>query len=292
MKNHIIIYVFFCLFSPLCYSQSDSTKKVNPWQFSGGLGFNVSHTLDLNHVQNNSKNGFAFVNTIDLGANYQPDSGRFLMSNEVHWQVALYKNNLNSSVTQKTNDNLNSLHDWSLGFSKKNRWHINIIAKFSTAIINSFEGGSIEDFNNTGEVERFLSPYELIIDPGIKFQPNKYFRLSFSPFSSRLYGVSDSDIAAKGIYIEDKDENGNFKSRVFEAQGASFNIWYDRKIKKWIEMQYRLGISSNYLEGLINNGRVDGLFLTKFKIVKNVYLIHRATLKGDLLSQFKKPNYS
>jgi hypothetical protein len=88
MNFKYFLFIINCLYSQLCYSQSDSTEKVNTWLFSGGLGFNVSHTLNLNPVQNNSKNGFAFVNTIDLGANYQPDSGRFQMSNEIHWQVA------------------------------------------------------------------------------------------------------------------------------------------------------------------------------------------------------------
>jgi hypothetical protein len=74
--------------------------------------------------------------------------------------------------------------------------------------------------------------------------------------------------------------------------GAEVNIWYDRKIKKWLDMQYRLGISSDYFNKIAKNGLMDGLFISKFKLIKNVSLSHRAILKGDISQKPFKPYYN
>ncbi|MEO6134483.1 MAG: hypothetical protein ABIP35_04985, partial [Ginsengibacter sp.] len=55
---------------------------------------------------------------------------------------------------------------------------------------------------------------------------------------------------------------------------------------------YRLGISSDYFTNIARNGLVDGLFITKVKLIKNVYLSHRASLKGDLAGKPFKPYYT
>ncbi len=57
-------------------------------------------------------------------------------------------------------------------------------------------------------------------------------------------------------------------------------------------MQYRLGISSDYFSNVATNGLMDGLFITKIKIIKNVYLSHRAIIKGDFASKPFKPYYT
>ena len=56
-------------------------------------------------------------------------------------------------------------------------------------------------------------------------------------------------------------------------------------------MQYRLGISSDYFTDIAKNGVMDGLFITKFKIIKNVSLAHRGILKGDFFEKPFKPYY-
>ena len=59
---------------------------------------------------------------------------------------------------------------------------------------------------------------------------------------------------------------------VFEQLGAELNIWYDRKYKKWLEMQYRLGFSSDYFSETDPNILMDGMFITKIRIFRQISL--------------------
>lgn len=295
MKYLVVLFLIpFYLFA-----QTDSTKTVESvaedttakaWEVSFNLGLNLSHTLQLNAKQNTGKEGFSTTNGIDLNLNYTKK--KIISTNEFHWQFALYKAGLKQSFLQKTADELLSLHDFSLGLTNKNRWNINLIAKTGTSIIKSYKDGYLKDSVGGNIFQQFLNPYELVLAPGIKYQPSKYLRLSLSPFTVRLYGLTNQAIANTGLYISEKENDDvSFKKFISEKQGAELNIWYDRKIKKFITMQYRLGMKSNYAENILKNGTMDGLFITKIKLIKNIYLTHRATLKGDLTQKPFKPNY-
>jgi hypothetical protein len=48
-------------------------------------------------------------------------------------------------------------------------------------------------------------------------------------------------------------------------------------------MQYRLAIKSSYAETISEiTVQLDGLFITKIKLISNIFLTHRATLRGKL----------
>ncbi|MFN8344921.1 MAG: hypothetical protein U0X91_07955 [Spirosomataceae bacterium] len=269
-------------------SEEDTTAKA--WEVSINLGLNLSHTMQINGVANTGKLGFSTTNGIDFNVNYTKN--RIISTNEFHWQFSLYKAGL-KSIMQKTADELLSLHDLSVGFAEDRRWNVNVIAKTKTGIFSTYEDGMFRDTTGSGTlVQSFLNPYELILSPGIKWQPTKAFRVSLSPYTFRFYGLISQTIANTGLYIEDKQPNGrDYVKRITEQQGAELNVWYDRKLKKWLQMQYRLAIKSNYAETILDNGTLDGLFITKVKLIKNIYLTHRATLRGKLEEKPFKPVY-
>ena len=129
------------------------------------------------------------------------------------------------------------------------------------------------------------------MSPGIKYQPNEYFRFSLSPYSVSLYGLTSQQIANTGYYTQTFDANNDYDLFVFDQLGAELNIWYDRKYKKWLEMQYRFGLSSDYLSDSDISILMDGLYITKFRVLKNIFITHRAILKGDVLETPLKPHY-
>jgi hypothetical protein len=205
------------------------------------------------------------------------------MTNEFHWLIAMQKSGLNSSSHfQRVTDDFKTLHDFSMTMMKKTKWNFNLIAKTSTSVFTIFNGDYFKDLNHLGKIQAFLSPYEVTLSPGIKWEPDNYLKISVSPYSMGLYGLASQQIANTGFYTQDKDANNDFVRFIYKQLGAEINIWYDREIKGWIEMQYRLGISTEYLGGLGKNGLMDGLFITKFKLLKNIYISDRASLKGDL----------
>ena len=276
---------------PLVATEAEAPPKA--YQYTFGIGLNLGNVLEFNSASGPDKKSFSAACAIDIGLNYYKESSRFAMTNELHWTFAIQKNGLSgSSNLQRVTDDLTTLHDFSLAMNKSNKWNFNLIVKTNTSIITVFDGSYFKDVNNKGKLQGFLNPYEVTLSPGIKFQPNDYFRFSISPYSISLYGLTNQQIANTGFYTQTVDANNNYKRFVFKQLGAELNIWYDRKIKKWLEMQYRLGISSDYFSKVAKNGLMDGLFITKIKIIKNVYLSHRAIIKGNFASMPFKPYYT
>ncbi len=263
------------------------------WVKTIGIGLNVGNILEFNPPSGNDKKSFSGTVSLDAGLNYAKESSHFAMTNELHWLFSLQKSGLtNAAHIQRVSDNVSTLHDFSIAIGKTKKWNFNLIARFNTSVFNIYNGDYFKDINSLGKIQGCLSPYDITISPGIKWHPNKYLRISISPYSFNLYGVKSQQISNTGIFITDTDASGNYKRNVFKRLGAEINFWYDRRIKKWLELQYRFGVSSNYFEKIARNGLVDGLLITKVKIIKNVYLSHRAVIKANLTSINFKPYYS
>ena len=271
---------------------STAQEPEKAYKFTFSIGFNLGNVLEFNPPSGSDKKTFSATTAIDLGLDYYKEGNRFAMTNELHWNLSIQKSGITgANHVQRLADELNTLHDFSYTLTKNSKWNVNLIAKTNTSIFTIYDGDYFKDYNNNGKIQGFISPYEVILSPGIKYQPNDYFRLSLSPYSVNLYGLTSQQIANTGFYTQTTDTDGNYDLFVFNQVGADLNIWYDRKYKKWLEMQYRLGISSDYLSKTAINGTIDGLFITKFKIIKNVSLSHRAVLKGDFLLKPFKPYY-
>jgi len=271
---------------------TEGEEPVKSYQYSFGIGLNISNILEFNSPSGPDKKAFSATSALDLGLDYYKEGNRFAMTNELHWNLSLQKTGISTTDhIQRVNDEFVTLHDFSYAVNKSSKWNVNLIVKTNTSIFTIFDGDYFKDYNNNGKTQGFLSPYEIVLSPGIKYQPNDYFRLSFAPYSISLYGLTSQQIANTGYYTQTFDANNDYDLFVFNQLGAELNIWYDRKYKKWLEMQYRLGFSSDYFSKTSMTVLVEGLFITKFKIYKNISLSHRASLKGDLLESPFKPFY-
>lgn len=267
-------------------------EPAKSYQYSFALGLNLSNVMEFNAPSGPDKKNFSATSTLDLGLDYYKEGNRFAMTNELHWTFAVQKSGISGSDhIQKVSDDFTTLHDFSYTLSKNSKWNTNLIVKSSTSIFTIYDGDYFKDYNNNGRIQGFLNPYQLVLSPGIKYQPNDYFRLSLSPYSVSFYGLISQQIANTGFYTQTYDINGNYDLFVFNQLGAELNIWYDRKYKKWLEMQYRLGFSSDYFSKTNTSVLMDGMFITKIRIFKNLYLTHRAILKGDVLETPLKPYY-
>jgi hypothetical protein len=280
------------------------TKKTKPvieiiipvqknWKFILGIGLNVESIIEFNNPFGSDKKSLSGTCSIDAGVNYSKDGSRFAMTNEAHYIFGLQKPGFTSTDhLQRVTDDINFLQDLSLAIGKTKKWNFNVIVKASTSFFTIYNGDYFKDYTSLGKAKAFLSPYDVTISPGIKWQPNKYLRVSISPYSFNLYGVKNQQVSNTGIFITDLDASGNYKKNLFKRLGAEVNFWYDRQIRKWLDVQYRLGISSNYFEKIAKNGLMDGLFITRVKLIKNFYLTHRAILKGDFSMSPFKPYYN
>jgi hypothetical protein len=268
------------------------TEVQKNWQFSFGIGLNLGNILEFNSPSGSDKKSLSGTVSLDAGVNYTKLGSSFASTNELHWLFGLQKAGLSAGAhIQRVSDDINTLHDLSVAIGKTKKWNLNLIAKTATSIFNIYKGDFFSDMYLLGKSQAFLSPYDVTISPGIKWQPDRYLRLSISPYSFNLYGIKSQQVSNTAVFITDMDASGNYKKFLFKRLGAEVNFWYDRKISHWLDVQYRLGISSNYFEKIAKNGLMDGLFITKIKLVKELYLTHRANLRGDFSTTPFRPFY-
>ncbi len=273
--------------------QSAENAKTKPWKFTTSIGSSLGNLLEFNNPSGTDSKNLSFNFSSDLGLNYKKEGKKFEMTNELHYLFGIQKEGLAGGThIQRVQDDLSTLHDLSSGFGKHNKWNFNLILKTATPLFTVYDGEYFKNFTTLGRIKAFASPYDISVAPGIKFAPDDYLRISFSPYSFQLYGVNDNEVSGKGIFITDLDASGNYKHHLFKRLGAEINFWYDRKFKEWLELQYRLAFSSDYFANFGKNGLMDGLFITKIKLMRDVYLTHRSSIKSNLAVNFLKPFYS
>lgn len=272
---------------------TEAAAKEKPWKKTISFGINVGNILEFNNPNGTDKKNISLTTSLDLGLNYKKQGKKFEMTNELHYLFGLQKEGLFSGThIQRLQDDLATLHDVSLGFGKSNKWNFNVIIRTATSVFEIFDNDYFKNFTTLGRIKGFASPYDVTVSPGIKYQPSQHFRMSLSPYSFNMYGVKNNEISTKGIFITDLDAAGNFKKFLFKRQGAEINFWYDKRVKEWLDMQYRLSFSSDYFEKFGKNGLMDGLFITKIRIVKDIYFTHRASIKSNLAVNFLKPYFN
>ncbi len=263
------------------------------YTFNYALGITLGNYLEFNNAAGNDKKTLSFTGSLDINYRYNKPNAFITMSHELHYTFGIQKESLGGGThLQRVQDDLLTLHDLSFRIKRNSKWNINAILKFSTSLFTIYSGEYFSDVNNLGKIKSFLSPYSLSIAPGLKYDVSNALKISLSPYSFEMFGVSNNEISSKGIYITDADAAGNFKKSIIRKQGMEFNFWLDKNVKQWLEMQYRLGINSDYKGGLGKNAIMDGLFITKAKIVKNIYLTHRATLYNNLAGNLLKPYFT
>ena len=271
----------------------DQEAKPKDWKFPAGIGLNLTNVLEFNNPSGTDTKNIGGNFSLDFAANYYRVNSRVACTNELHYLFGLQKQTVSVGAhLQRVSDQLNILNDLSAKIGKSKTWNFNLIVKAGTSIFTVYTGDYFKDYTAAGKTKALASPYNITVSPGIKWEPDRYLRISLSPYSFNLYGVKSNAVSAQGIFITDLDGAGNYKKFLFKRLGAELNFWYDRQIKKWLNMQYRVGISSNYFEKIAGNGLLDALFITQIKIVKNIFLTHRAALRGDFSQAPFKPYYA
>lgn len=271
--------------------QEASANTAKNWNFNVYLSLGLGNNLSINDPSGlPDKSSLSGDIAVDINAHYQPGNKRFSATNELHYLLSVQKQSLSRSAhVQIAQDNINTLHDVAWRTGKKSSWNINSVIRIATPLFTQFDGNYFANHTGLGRISGFTSPYEVTIAPGIKYQPNQAFRFSVSPYSFQLMGITMPDVLAKGLYITDVDALGNYKSFVFKRLGAEINLWFDKQIQQWLTMQYRLSISGNYFEQIAKNGVMDGLFITRFTLIKDLYLTHRLSIQNSFSNAFFKP---
>ena len=264
----------------------DSTKKAKEaarvWKFPITIGLSLSHTVHsvATAANGGGKEGFVIANSFDIAANYFKKGQKLRMKNKLNWSFGLTLPNLKGTPVQKSSDNFKLFNDISTAFSKNDKWAFNLAINFGTSIFTVYDGNFLSDVRGNGAIRKFLSPYTVSFAPGIKYEPNENFSVSISPYSLNILGVSNNEIAQKGLHIQDTQLDGiTYKNKVIE-KGAQINMAYTGDFKTWWSADYRMVINSAYFDDL-KNGNLDLTLINNFRLSKTIGLQHRFLFLGD-----------
>jgi hypothetical protein len=274
----------------------EAEPKEPNWEKTLSFGLNISHTLNVNAPTAGApKSGFGSTNNVGFTLNYIKEASKFKMQNDASWTFALYRAK-KATPTVNISDIVNLNHDFALAFKKGGQWNVNIIMNEETSGFTLYDQNNMKDITNLGPIQKFLNPYTVTINPGIKYQPTKQFGISISPYAVQFRGVTEQSIADKDLHFQDIDDrtavDGTYKKSFSKTLGASTNIWYKLKVKKFLTLDYKLFLSSNYFENILKNGQMKGQFKTDIKLFKGLLLTHIGNLKGDFANKPLKPFYN
>ena len=269
------------------------TSSKKDWAMSLNLGLNASYTNNVNVPGGTGDNGFAGTSAIDFYIS--KTEGKFLSSNEFHYQVSFFRAGDKGASVIKSFDNLSSLHDWSLRNADGDKWNLNFIAKISTPLIKSWPGGLLKqpDSSSISYSEKAGNPYDISFAPGFKYIFAKRLNVSISPYALRFYGVIDQFLADQAIYDTGgiNEKTGRFSKSRTEKKGAEINIWWDWNFKELLICEYRVDFSSKYSASVFKEGLFNGFFTTRLKLISNLYLTHRGILTGIVEQRPLKPEW-
>jgi hypothetical protein len=270
---------------------TDPPARIRAWKYNNSVSLGLGNNMELNDPTGlPDKSGFSIDFAWDASAQYTREGRSFSSTHELHTMFSIQKQGLSRGThLQIAQDNLSLLHDISWTLKKNKKWNLNFIIKSGTAVFTCFDGSYFKNHTGLGRVKSFASPYDITVSPGIKFQPSGALRISVSPYSFNLFGVINDEIRNKGLHITDTDAGGNYKKNLYRRLGAEINCWFDKEVNGRLQLQYRLGISANYFEQITRNGLLDGLFITRIKLFRELYLTHRLSLKNTFDNNFFKP---
>ncbi len=243
-------------------SQPQLSQPVDTaWKIGGNVGLQFTQAAYQNW-QAGGVNSFAGNALFSLFANYD-NGGKWTWVNRLDLAYGL---NFQDTVFNKTDDRieLESRVDRSLG---KN-WNASALLNFRTQFTNGYNAPGQR--GDSIRISSFMSPGYLVTALGFTYKPNKKFSLFLSPVTSKMTFVQDQRLANEGAFgVEAADTvNGVFVpgSNFRQEIGGFLNLAYITPLAENIDMQYRLALFSNYLDGQYKFIDVNTEFLLFMKV--------------------------
>ena len=157
--------------------KGDNPQAEKPWKFTTAFGISLGNILEFNNPSGSDKKTLTLSTSLDLGINYKKEGRRFEMTNELHYLLGFQKEGLSGGThIQKTQDEMRTLHDFSKGMDKRNKWNFNLILKTATSLFTVYDGSYFKNYTGLGRIQGLASPYDVTVAPGLKYESGKYFR--------------------------------------------------------------------------------------------------------------------
>jgi hypothetical protein len=269
MKRRLVLLLLVCG-SSMFAQTADSLQLVpsdtdTAWKTGGNFNLQFTQAAYQNW-QAGGVNSFAGNSLFSWFANYD-NGGKWTWVNQLD---LAYGVNFQDTAFNKTDDRIELLSRVDRKINKN--WGASGLLNFRTQIANGYNAPSQR--GDSIRISGFMSPGYLLTAVGFTYKPNKRFSLFLSPFTSKMTFVQDQRLAnagafgvdaadtVNGVYIE----GSNFRQEI----GGYLNMAYVAPLMKNIDMQYRLALFSNYLDGQYKYIDVNTEFLLFLKVNKYI----------------------
>ncbi len=226
--------------SMVTYGQTDTVKY---WKTEGSLAINFTQNYFSNWSAG-GENSISGLPKLHYQAIYTKDKIKWAN----YMNFALGYSLIGEGNIMKTEDKieLQSI----LGYQLHKHWYASLNVKFLSQFANGYDYA----VDSSNYISKFMSPAFLNIGPGIDYNLDDWFIVSFSPINSRFTFVTDQKLADEGRYGLDpavKDDQGNIiehASKMKYQFGAKLTAAVKHEVVKNVIMGTKLELFSNYLD--------------------------------------------
>ncbi len=232
MKKAALLIMMLSL-AAFSQAQNDQAPADTSWKIGGNFGLQFNQAAYSNW-QAGGVNSVAGNALLSLFANYQ--KGKWSWQNSL---TLAYGLNFQDTVFNKTDDRieLESRVDWD--FSK--RWSASALLNFRTQFANGYDVPG--ERGDSVRISAFLAPAYTLLGLGATYKPNKKFSAFLSPLTSKITIVNDQRLSDNGAFGVDSGSTVRYEI------GGYVNMAYKTPIMENIDLQAKLDLYSNYLDG-------------------------------------------
>jgi len=233
MKRGVIAGIILLSTTLFSKAQDATTAVDTSWKTGGNFGLQFSQAAYSNW-QAGGVNSIAGNALVSLYANYE--KGKWAWQNSL---VLAYGLNFQDTIFNKTDDRIELESRVDRNFSK--RWNISALLNFRTQFTNGYkEPGERGD---SIRISTFMAPAYTLLGLGATYKPNKKFSAFISPLTSKITVVNDQRLADNGAFGVDTGETVRYEI------GGYVNIAYKTPLMENVDLQAKLDLYSNYLDG-------------------------------------------
>ena len=282
MKRKAVMLAIWCMSAILGAQAQDNAKKVveeaivnkevtadtskkKPWKIGGTVA------LSLTQQNSNYWIGVTESYAFNLGVNLDVYANRFWdKSNWVNTFKGVYAfQNNESQGKRKTADFFDIYSKYGRAINRKKTLFASVIFNLRSQFADGFDYETIPRRRVSG----FFAPANILLTPGIDFQPNKWFSVFVSPIAARWVVVSNDPFSFSTNPPPPGEPPlaelyGVDPNRKVDAQfGASLSAKMNKELVKNVSYTSRLDLYSNYLRNP-ENLKVFWTNMLAFKVNK------------------------
>lgn len=299
-KKILFSIVFLSLFAFAIQAQIDvnegraeklratEEKEEDGWSGGMGLGLDFFQLLQINPKVGAGEDRIQFGGLSTGFINYKKglldweNTGTFLFGvQRLGSGTTSIDGNVISKPYQKTIDELRLVSLLTYKLSEESKWSYSTNLIAFSQLLPTYRGNFLKDVTESGEgpISKFLSPAQISFAPGIRYEPNNVFSLSFSPASVKGIIVGDEEIASipgneeamVGLHGTEWRGPDDFDQILFQF-GSSLRAEYKNKyLNEKLLARSELILFSNYLNEA-KNVDLDWRNEIAYEIVKGLKL--------------------